>query len=270
VSAPSTMVAQRREPAHGPVVEVTLDRPQALNAICTDMARELTATMVRLAQDETVRAVVLTSSSARAFSVGADLKERAPMDQDELLAHREVSRAAYASVLDLPVPAVAAVAGYALGGGFELALSCDLIVASAGAVFALPEVGVGLVPGGGGTQLLTRRVGWSRAAGMVFTARRVGLEEASHLGVVDEVAPAGEARRAALQRAWSISENSPAAVRYAKAAMRGGADLDLKQGLEREDHYWRQAVAHGDRTEGITAFNEKRPPSWHPGDAPSV
>jgi len=270
VSAPAAMVVLRREPADGPVVEVTLDRPQALNAICTDMARELTATMARLAHDATVRAVVLTSSSARAFSVGADLKERSSMSTDELLAHREVSRAAYASVLDLPVPAIAAVAGYALGGGFELALSCDLVVASAGAVFALPEVRVGLVPGGGGTQLLTRRVGWSRAAGMVFSARRVGLEEASRLGVVDEVAAPGEARRVALQRAWGISENSPAAVRYAKAAMRDGADLGLEQALECEDDYWRRAVVHDQRVEGIAAFNEKRHPSWHPGEAPSV
>jgi len=264
------MVGLTRHPAGGPVAEVVLSRPEAMNAICTDMARQLTATMLTLAEDASVRAVVLSSGSTRAFSVGADLKERASMDEADLLDHRETSRAAYASVLHLPVPAVAAVSGYALGGGFELALSCDLIVASEEAVFALPEVGVGLIPGGGGTQLLTRRVGWSRAAGMVFTARRVGLEEAAQIGVVDEVAPAGGERDRALEIAWTISGNSPQGVRHAKAAMRKGADLDLGQALNIEDDYWRRTVGSADRAEGIAAFNQNRRPSWHPGDRPSV
>jgi enoyl-CoA hydratase/carnithine racemase len=266
----ASMVTLRRHGSGGPVAEVSLNRPQALNAVCTDLARRLTTTLRDLSADPTVRAVVLSSTSTRAFCVGADLKERRSMDAEDLLRLRETHRSAYAAVLDLPVPAVAAVDGYALGGGFELALSCDLIVGGEGAVFALPEVGVGLVPGGGGTQLLTRRVGWSRAASLVFTARRVGLEEAERLGLVDDVATAGKARQVALERAWTIAENSPVGVRNAKAAMRAGAGLELPDALEWEDDYWRRTVLSPDRAEGIAAFNENRPPSWHPGDLGSV
>jgi len=263
-------VGVRRHPPGGPVAEVCLTRPEAMNALCTEMARQLAEAAQDLSRDGSVRAVVLTSTSERAFSVGADLKERSRMDEAELLSQRPVMRAAFASVLRLPVPTVAAVAGYALGGGFELALSCDLIVASDDAVFALPEVGVGLIPGGGGTQLLMRRVGWSRAAGMVFTARRVGAEEARRLGLVDEVVPRDGARRRAVETAWRISENSPQAVRHAKAAMRRGAGLGLEEALDCEDDYWRRTALGAQRTEGIAAFMEKRVPSWHPGEAPSV
>jgi len=266
----SSMVELARDPAGGPVAEVALSRPQAMNAISTEMAHQLSTTMRELAQDPSVRAVVLSSTSTRAFSVGADLKERASMDEADLLEHRETSRAAYASVLHLPVPAVAAVDGYALGGGFELALSCDLIVASSEATFALPEVSVGLIPGGGGTQLLTRRVGWSRAAGMVFTARRMAAEEAGRWGLVDEVVPAGGARQKALDLAWTISEQSPEGVRNAKAAMREGAGRDLEEAMQFEDELWRRTVRSADRAEGIAAFNERRRPSWHPRGRPSV
>ncbi|MGB7449659.1 MAG: enoyl-CoA hydratase-related protein [Ornithinimicrobium sp.] len=270
MTSSTSWVTVTRHGRDGPVAEVALNRPEAMNAISTAFARQLEAALREVAAEPTVRAVVLSSTTARAFCVGADLKERRSMDAKDLLGTRETNRSAYAAVLDLPVPAVAAVAGYALGGGFELALSCDLIVAAEGAVFALPEVGVGLMPGGGGTQLLTRRVGWSRAAGMVFTARRVGVEEAARLGVVDEVAAPGTVRQRALELAWTISQNSPTGVRNAKAAMRAGAHLGLEGALDCEDDYWRRTVLGPERAEGIAAFNEKRPPSWHPGHLGSV
>src|SRR5690606_24666002 len=125
----------------------------------------------------------------------------------------------------LPMPAIAAVHGYALGGGFELALGCDLIVADATAVFGLPEVRVGLVPGGGGTQLLVRRIGWSRAADLIFTGRRVDVDEGVRLGFVDRSVAAGEDRSTALELARRIAANSPVGVRNAKRALRDGADL---------------------------------------------
>ena len=146
------------------VAEIVLDRPEAMNAVSTEMARAIAAATEQVARDDTVRCVVLTSSHDRAFCVGADLKERNAFTDAELMEQRPVARAAYGGVLALPVPAIAAVDGFALGGGFELALSCDLVVAGEGALVGLPEVSVGVIPGGGGTQLLVRRVGWSRAA----------------------------------------------------------------------------------------------------------
>ena len=248
------------------VAEILLDRPDALNAVSTALARDLAAATTLVAAAPDVRAVVLSSSSERAFCVGADLKERNRFTDADLLAQRPVAAAAYRGVLDLPVPAVAAVNGFALGGGFELALSCDLIVADETAVVGLPEVSVGLVPGGGGTQLLTRRVGWSRAADLVFTARRLDAGEALAHGCVDRVVPAGQARAAALELAEAIAANSPVGVRQAKRAMRLGLDVDLATGLVVEEAAWRATAFSPDRAEGIRAFVERRPPVW-PGDA---
>ncbi|MFE0422718.1 enoyl-CoA hydratase/isomerase family protein, partial [Streptomyces sp. NPDC058953] len=206
---------------------------------------------------------VLTSSHDRAFCVGADLKERNGFSDAELLRQRPLARAAYTGVLELPMPAVAAVHGYALGGGYELALSCDVIVADATTVVALPEVSVGVIPGGGGTQLLPRRVGAARAAELVFTARRVAADEALALGLVDRLAEdGGDARTAALALADRIAGNSPVGLRAAKRALRLGQGLDLKAGLEVEDAAWRTVAFSGDRAEGVAAFNEKRKPRW--------
>jgi enoyl-CoA hydratase/carnithine racemase len=160
------------------------------------------------------------------------------------------------------VPAIAVVEGFALGGGLELALSCDLVIAGSRAVVGLPEVSVGVIPGGGGTQLLTRRIGWSRAAGMVFTARRLEADEAARLGVVDEVVEPGTGRERALELAAQIARNSPVGLRQAKRAMRLGADVDLATGLEVEDGCWRATAFSADRAEGVAAFAEKRTPQW--------
>jgi enoyl-CoA hydratase/carnithine racemase len=244
------------------IAELTLDRPEAMNAVSTQMARELSAACVALCADQQVRAVVVTSSSTKAFCVGADLKERNSFSDADLMEQRPAARAAYSGVLNLPMPTIAAVEGFALGGGLEIALSCDLIVAGSTAVVGLPEVSVGIIPGGGGTQLLTRRIGWSRAAGMIFTARRMSATEAAALGVVDEVTEPGSARDRGLALAGQIAANSPVGIRQAKRAMRLGSDVDLATGLEVEDGCWRATAFSGDRTEGISAFVEKRPPRW--------
>lgn len=246
----------------GHVVELALDRPAAMNAISTELSQEITATTAALAADPSVRAVVVTSTHEKAFCVGADLKERNTFTDAQMMDHRLVSQQAYRGVLDLPVPAVAAVEGYALGGGMEIALSCDLVVAGERATLALPEVGVGVIPGGGGTQLLTRRVGWSRAASMIFTARRLTAAEGHELGVVDELVPAGSARDRALEIAAVIAANSPVAVRNAKKAMRLGMGTDLAAGLQIEDGCWRATAFSQDRAEGVAAFVEKRTPDW--------
>jgi enoyl-CoA hydratase/carnithine racemase len=233
-----------------------------LNAISTQLATELTAVMRTVGDDDNVRAVVLAGAGERAFCVGADLKERNALDDDGFRAQRIVFRTAFASVRTLPQPVVAAVHGFALGGGLELALSCDLIVADDTAVVGLPEVSLGLVPGGGGTQLALRRLGPGGAADVVLTGRRIPAVEALDLGLVDRLAPGGSAREAAMEIAAQIAENSPVATRAAKRALRDGWSLDESAAMDVEDVAWRTAAFSADRKEGIAAFNEKRSPSW--------
>ncbi len=257
------VLVRRHEQGH--VAELVLDRPKAMNAVSTEMARSVAGACAALAEDSAVRAVVLTSSHERAFCVGADLKERNSFSDADLVRQRPVARGAYTGVLELPVPTVAAVHGFALGGGFELALSCDVIVADGTAVLGLPEVSVGVIPGGGGTQLLPRRVGAARAAELIFTARRVEAGEARELGLVDVLVDEGRDREEALAMAARIAANSPVGLRAAKRALRLGHGLDLAAGLEVEDAAWRSVAFSGDRAEGVAAFNEKRPPQW-PGE----
>jgi len=246
----------------GHVAEIVLDRPEALNALSTAMARRLADVCAEVAADASARAVVLSAAGEKAFCVGADLKERNAMTDEEIMAQRPVFRAAFGGVLNLPQPVVAAVHGYALGGGCEFALSADLIVADETAVFGLPEVAVGLVPGGGGTQLALRRLGPGKAADLVFTGRRLDAAEARDIGLADRVVPAGAARDEALAIAAAIARNSPVVVRAAKRALRLGNGVPLDAGLDLEENAWRTAVLSPDRREGIAAFNEKRKPVW--------
>jgi enoyl-CoA hydratase/carnithine racemase len=257
-----TYVLVRRHGPDGVVAEIVLDRPDARNALSTAMARELGDATGALAVDAAVRAVVLSSGNEPAFCVGADLKERNAFSDADLMAQRLHYRAAFGGVLNLPVPTVAAIAGYALGGGFELALSCDLIVADESAVVGLPEVTVGVIPGGGGTQLVARRIGASRAADLIFTGRRLDIDEADRLGLIDRRVPAGSAQAAALELATQIAANSPVGVRNAKRALRLGLDVDMATGLDVEDSAWRATAFSADRREGVAAFNEKRSPQW--------
>ncbi|MGW2082948.1 enoyl-CoA hydratase/isomerase family protein [Streptomyces sp. NPDC001939] len=250
---------------HGFVAELVLDRPKAMNAVSSAMAVSVGEACASLAGDAGARVVVLSSSASRAFCVGADLKERNSFSDAELLRQRPVARGAYGGVLELPMPVIAAVHGFALGGGFELALACDLIVADETAVVGLPEVSVGVIPGGGGTQLLPRRVGAARAAELIFSARRVEAREALEMGLVDQVVGVGGDRGAALELAGRIAANSPVGLRAAKRALRVGYGLDLRAGLEVEDAAWRSVAFSGDRAEGVAAFNEKRAPQW-PGE----
>jgi enoyl-CoA hydratase/carnithine racemase len=246
----------------GCICEVVLCRPEAMNALNTAMAVSLAGACADIAADPQVRAVLLSGAGDRAFCAGADLKERAAMPDAELMRQRPLFRSAFGAVLGLPVPVIAAVQGFALGGGCELALSCDLVVADETAVFGLPETTVGLVPGGGGTQLALRRLGPGAAADLVLTGRKVAAAEAHRLGLADRIVPRGTAGDYALELALRIAANSPVAVRAAKRALRQGAGLPLGPALEVEDAAWREAAASADRREGIAAFAEKRPPRW--------
>jgi enoyl-CoA hydratase/carnithine racemase len=252
---------RHRVPA-GEIAEVVLDRPEAMNALDTATLVALGEHFTALRGDESALVVVLTSATERAFCVGADLKERAAMSDSQIMAQRPVFRAAFGALLALPQPAIAAVRGFALGGGCELALSCDVIVADRTAVLGLPETTVGLVPGCGGTQLAARRIGPGRAAEMIFTGRKIEAAEAAAIGLVDLLTSAGGAREYALDLANRIAANSPVAVRAAKQAMRNGAGLNLPAALDVEDAAWRTAAGSADRREGIAAFAEKRKPTW--------
>ncbi len=246
----------------GHVAHVQLDRGDGRNAISTQLAQSIAAACSEVGARASVRAVVLSSAAPSAFSVGADLKERAAFTTDELLAQRPAMRAAFGGVAGLPQPTIAAIAGHALGGGAELALSCDLIVADETAEIGLPEVSVGLVPGGGGTQLLARRVGYNRAADLIFTGRRLDATEAYRLGVVDRLTAAGEAIVVATMLAEQIAANSPVGVRAAKRALSEGVLGGLADGLLVEDDAWHEVAVSADRREGIAAFVDKRPPVW--------
>jgi enoyl-CoA hydratase/carnithine racemase len=256
------MSALVRVEVAGRVATVTLNRPEALNAISTELAVALAEAVEPLATDPGVRAVVLTGAGERAFCVGADLKQRAGLDDHGWFVQREAFRRGFAAVRRCPLPTVAAVSGFALGGGTELAISCDLVVAADDAIFGLPEVRLGLVPAGGGTQLLVRRVGRSAARDLVLTGRRVRADEARRLGLADRVVPTGEVLAAATALAAELAGNAPTAVRMAKWALEVGGDLPLEAAMEVEDQAWRRAVLSDDRREGIAAWVEKREPDW--------
>jgi len=246
------------------VATITYNRPEVLNAINADLRRDLNDAFSRFRDDEDAWVAIVTGSG-RAFCVGADLKERARFSDADLLAQRPLMRSAFEAVRGVAVPTVAAVSGHALGGGLELALSCDLIVVDETADLALPETSVGLVPGGGGTQLLLRRAGPGVAADLILTARHVTGAEAMRLGLADRLVPRGEARSSALELARAIAANSPTAVRAARRALRLGAGRDLDAALDLEDAAWREAALSPDRAEGIAAFVEKRSPRWSSG-----
>lgn len=249
-----------RPSAH--VAEVIMNRPEALNALSTDQVRRLGETAGQLAADDQVSVVIISSALDKAFCVGADLKERRGFDNDDLRRQRPVFQEAFAALRALPMPVIAAVEGFALGGGCELALCSDLIIASATATFGLPEVGLGLIPGEGGTQVLPRRIGLNRAADLLLTGRPVGAEEALRIGLADRLVPEGAARSRAHELATEIAAKSPISLRAAKRALRQGVDADLATGLEIESRAWEEAAFSADRVEGIEAFNMRRAPHW--------
>ncbi len=245
----------------GAIVVLTLDRPAVMNAIDNALLAALHEALDGLEQDAAVRGVVVASAGGRAFSAGMDLKERAGFSDDDLRAQRARIVELIRRLHELPAATIAAVDGIALGGGFELALACDLIVASAAATFGLPEVKVGIFPGGGSTQTLTWLVGPARARDVILTGRRLSASEAEGWGVVARVVAAGEARDAAVALARSISDGAPLGIRQAKAAIRG-AHRALADGLAAENALYEVVLESEDRREGFTAFAEKRAPRF--------
>ena len=248
--------------AEGAVVTVEMHRPAALNAMNTAMGRELLTCFDALFWDKQTRVVILTGAGDKAFCVGGDLKERQGMSDEAWREQHVIFEQAAFRVLRCPHPVIAAVEGFAMGGGCELAVLADFVVASATAVFAVPEVTRGIFPGIGGTQLLPRIVGAPFAKEMIFTGRRVPAEEARAVGLVNHLVPAGEARAKAHEIALTIARNGPIAVRQAKKAIAWGAETDLETGMMLAIEAYNSTVHTEDRLEGVRAFNERRPPEF--------
>jgi enoyl-CoA hydratase len=252
----SELVLVERE---GPVAVVLLNRPEQLNALSDELMDELVHTLEELDRDKAVRAIVL-GGNERAFAAGADIGELAHASAIDLYYQRRVER--WDAIRGLWTPLVAAVSGYCLGGGCELALSCDLILASETAQFGQPETGLGIIPGAGGTQRLTRAIGKALAMDVILSGRRLTAREALQAGLVARVVAKEAWLEEAKRVARDIAEKGPVATRLAKESVDRAYETTLSAGLEAERRALYLAFASEDATEGLTAFTEKRKPSF--------
>ncbi|MEN9797659.1 MAG: 3-hydroxybutyryl-CoA dehydratase [Pseudomonadota bacterium] len=255
-------MSQFRIETHGATETWTIDGATRRNAISRAMLAELESHVQRVASQRAVRAVVITGDGDKAFCAGADLKERAGMTEPEVRAFLEQLRRTLRAMELADTVFIAALNGVALGGGTELALACDLRVAAPAAELGLTEVALGIIPGGGGTQRLTRLLGPGRAKDLILTARRVAAAEAFVLGLVNRMAPEGRLLETALGLASQVSAHAPLAVGAAKHAIDEGASLELDDALALELRKYEIVLASEDRKEGLAAFAEKRPPRY--------
>jgi enoyl-CoA hydratase len=234
------------------VAVLTIDRQEKLNALDLHVTEEIGQALLEL-EAEGPRAIIVTGAGERSFVAGADISAMSVMSPLEAKRFSEIGHAAMALLDRSPVPTIAAVNGYALGGGCEVAIACDVRVAAENATFGFPEVSLGILPGMGGTQRLPRLVGPALAKELIFTGRSIGAEEAREIGLVNRVVPQGEALRVA---------KGPLAVRHAKAATNRAMDVDLVSGLEYEADQFALLFATEDAREGMEAFAERRKPEF--------
>ena len=242
----------------GRVGVLTVNRPQALNALNAATLDEIANAIARVADDAEVRALLITGAGEKAFVAGADIAAMQSMSALEAHAFSANGQRVMQAIEALPMPVIALVNGYALGGGCELAMSCDWIVASERAVFGQPEVNLGIPPGFGGTQRLARLIGRARALELVTTGRQVKAEEALRIGLVNEIVPGAQLIEKGLALARLIAAKAPIAVRVSKQAVQRGLDLDLANGCVLETTLFAFAFGTADRKEGMAAFLEKR------------
>ncbi|HXS33304.1 MAG TPA: enoyl-CoA hydratase-related protein [Solirubrobacterales bacterium] len=243
----------------GYVALLRLNRPEARNALSPELMEELAAELERLDPDPEVRCAVIAGSE-KVFAAGADIKAMSERSFAEALRHPAASF--WRRLAAIKTPMVAAVSGYALGGGCELALACDMIVADAGATFGQPEITLGIIPGGGGTQRLARVLGKQLTMEYVLTGRRFDAETAQAIGLVNKVAKKGKWLEEAMTLAQTVAERPPIAARLAKQAVLVAEETALSPGIENERRLYELAMATEDRVEGMTAFLEKREPKF--------
>jgi enoyl-CoA hydratase len=245
---------------HPGVVLVTLDRPEVLNALDYRTLGELADALEKLDRDESVRCVVITGAGDRAFAAGADIKEMADATPVTLTVANNFAR--WERLRRIRVPLIAAVRGFALGGGCELAMACDMVVAADDAQFGQPEIKIGIMPGAGGTQRLTRALGKAKAMELILTGHNLSAREALERGLVSQVVAREETLPAALALAAEVASMPPLAVRAAKEAVNRAYELSLEAGLEFERRNFFMLFASDDQKEGMAAFIEKRKPTW--------
>jgi len=239
---------------------VTLDRPEVLNALSFDLLDELAAILGRLDADPDCHAIVITGSGTRAFAAGADIRELGRQTPVSLSVENRF--AVWDRIAAVRTPLIAAVRGFALGGGCELAMTCDIIIAAEDAAFGQPEINLGVMPGAGGTQRLTRAIGKARAMDLILTGRTIGAVEAERIGLVSRVVPPADLMDAALELAVRIAAQAPVAVLAAKESIKLADELPLSAGLRHERQAFDLLYATEDQEEGMTAFVEKRSPHW--------
>jgi enoyl-CoA hydratase len=242
-----------------PILTIQFNRPDAMNALNTTLMKELVDALEAADRDDAVRAVVITGDD-RAFAAGADIKEMADASAIEMLIRDQFAR--WDRIRKIHKPLIAAVSGFALGGGCELSMMCDLIVASETARFGQPEINIGVMPGAGGTQRLTRAVGKARAMDMVLTGKMISAAEALDFGLVTRVAPVEAYLSEARALAREIASKPPVAVRLAKEAVLKSFDTTIEGGLEFERKNFYLLFASDDQAEGMKAFIAKRKPEW--------
>lgn len=248
---------KREAPA---VAVITLNRPEAANALSLDVLKELNHVLNELRTDDSVRCAILTGVGERAFCAGADLKERAGMNEAEVKKTVKLIGDTVSGVEKLPQPVIAVINGSAFGGGLELALACDIRIAAATAKMGLTETSLGIIPGAGGTQRLPRIIGTAKAKELIYAARRIDAFEAERIGLVSRVYDQNRLLDEALSLANDIAGNAPVAVQAAKKAINQGIETDLATGLDIEEACYRQTLHTSDRLEGLNAFKEKRKP----------
>ena len=249
-----TLLVERR----GRVAVITINRPDKMNALNIRTREEGAAALDELRDDEEVRVVVITGAGPKSFVAGADISEfagRTAVTQREVM----LGRSLFTAVDTFPKPIIAMVNGYCFGGGCELAMACDLRVASETAVFGQPEINLGIIPGGGGTQRLARLVGETKAMELILTGDRIDAQTAFRLGLVNLVVPAADLEAKTMELAARIAEKSPVALRMAKESVKTASRANLDEGLRREIDLFAICFSSEDKDEGVRAFMEKRP-----------
>lgn len=250
----------------GEVAVLTLNRPDALNALCDGLTKELSHALDMTEADNRIRAVVLTGN-AKAFAAGADVAEMLPKSFTDVYLEDFIT-ASWERAANVRKPIIAAVAGYALGGGAELAMSCDFIIAADNAKFGQPEITLGILPGAGGTQRLTRAIGKSKAMDMVLTGKTIDADDAERMGLVSRIVPVEDLIDEAVETATLIAGYSQSAVLMAKEAVNRSYETMLSEGLRFERRMFHAAFSTDDKKEGMSAFLEKRPPHFSRTEAP--
>jgi enoyl-CoA hydratase len=241
---------------------VTINRPEALNALNSSVVRELSMTIEHLSMAADVGAIILTGTGDRAFVAGADIKEMVGLSALEMRSFSEAGRRLGDAMAACSKPILAAINGYALGGGCELALACDIRIASDGAKLGQPEVNIGIVPGFGGSQRLPRLVGLGWASEMIYTGEAIDAATAERIGLVNRVVPAARLLEETKALARKILEQGPAAIALAKACLRASVEMPLSAGLDFETAAFGVVGSTHDKEEGMRAFIEKRKPTW--------